>query len=176
MQNPLAEWPGGVFCFYVNTYEVRHEDVVMLGRSAHGSIARSFIVFMSERTYWSPGVPRAKSWSAAIDNSLCFGVYRASARKLVSRARRDGFRHVRPMAGGCCSILEEEERGKGLSKKLVAAILAHPRLQGFRRFLLGTLDAHGLYAQFGFTPIKDPERFMDIYRPNVYQESSIERV
>ena len=151
----------------MNTYEVRHEDVVISDDRAR--LDRPLIHrFLSERTYWSPGVPR-EIVERAIDNSLCFGVYRASAQIGFARVVTD----YATFAWLADVFILEEERGKGLSKKLVAAILAHPRLQGFRRFLLGTLDAHGLYAQFGFTPIKDPERFMDIYRPNVYQESTI---
>jgi len=56
----------------------------------------------------------------------------------------------------------EAHRGQGLSKWLVQTILAHPELQGLRRFLLATADAHGLYAQFGFEPLAKPERMMQI--------------
>jgi len=59
----------------------------------------------------------------------------------------------------------EEHRGQGLSKRLVAAVLAHPELQGMRRFLLATRDAHGLYAQFGFKAPAKPENFMEIRTP-----------
>jgi hypothetical protein len=54
----------------------------------------------------------------------------------------------------------------------MAGILAHPALQGLRRFMLATLDAHGLYQQFGFDAMKDVERFMEIFRPNVYKEGT----
>ena len=70
----------------------------------------------------------------------------------------------------------EAERGRGVSKKLVAAVLEYPGLQGLRRFLLGTVDAHGLYAQFGFKPIKEVERFMEIHQPNVYKRETTELV
>jgi N-acetylglutamate synthase-like GNAT family acetyltransferase len=66
----------------------------------------------------------------------------------------------------------ESERGQGLSKKLVAAVRAHPQLQGLRRFMLATQDAHGLYAQFGFNPITNVERFMEIFQPNAYKQPS----
>lgn len=58
----------------------------------------------------------------------------------------------------------QEYRGRGLSKWLVDAILNHPDLQGLRRFMLATLDAHGLYRQFGFEPLDQPERFLQIVR------------
>jgi hypothetical protein len=53
---------------------------------------------------------------------------------------------------------------------MVDAILMHPELQGLRRFMLATLDAHGLYSQFGFEPPKHPERLMEIVRPKIYEE------
>jgi N-acetylglutamate synthase-like GNAT family acetyltransferase len=93
---------------------------------------------------------------------LCFGVYRCG--------KQIGFAHAvtdfATFAWLADVFIVEEERGRGLSKKLVAAIQAHPRLQNLRRFMLGTRDAHGLYAQFGFEPIKFPERFMEIIQLN----------
>lgn len=61
-------------------------------------------------------------------------------------------------------------RGRGISQAMMAAILAHPELQGLRRFLLATSDAHGLYAKYQFTPIARPERFMERYRPDAHLE------
>ena len=61
-------------------------------------------------------------------------------------------------------------------KKLVAAILKHPQLQGLRRFMLATQDAQGLYTQFGFGPVKDADRFMNIHRVNPYQQEATELV
>ena len=62
-----------------------------------------------------------------------------------------------------------EHRGRGLGKRLVRAMLEHPRLQGLRRFLLATKDAHGLYAPFGFQPVAHPEDLMTIHRPDIYR-------
>jgi GNAT superfamily N-acetyltransferase len=62
----------------------------------------------------------------------------------------------------------ESHRGRGLGKTLMAAILAHPSLQGLRRWLLATRDAHDLYTKFGFTPLAAPDRFMERLAPNVY--------
>jgi len=59
-------------------------------------------------------------------------------------------------------------RGKGYGKALVAAVLAHPRLQGLRRFMLATRDAHALYARFGFAAPARPESLMERYQPDVY--------
>ena len=62
----------------------------------------------------------------------------------------------------------ESHRGRGLSKRLVAAILEHPELAGLRRLMLATADAHGLYEAFGWKPLKDPARFLEIHRPDAY--------
>ena len=63
-------------------------------------------------------------------------------------------------------------RGKGYSKVIMAAVLANPNLQGLRRFTLATGDAHGLYAQFGFTPPLKPQSLMERYFPSIYQENA----
>jgi len=150
----------------MNTFEVRHEDILISDDRA--LLDRTLIhCFLSERTYWAPGVPR-EIVERAIDHSLCFGVYRAGAQIGFARAVTD----FATFAWLADVFILEEERGKGLSKKLVAAIQAHPRLQDLRRFMLGTRDAHGLYAQFGFEPMKYPERFMEIANPNPHQSST----
>jgi GNAT superfamily N-acetyltransferase len=65
----------------------------------------------------------------------------------------------------------ESHRGRGLSRFLMECIMTHPRLQNFRRFTLATLDAHGLYAQFGFKNSSNSDRFMEIFRPEVYKKA-----
>ena len=70
----------------------------------------------------------------------------------------------------CDVFIAPEHRGKGLSKALVAAIKAHPDLQGLRRWMLVTVDAHGLYQQFDFQPVENPERHMEIHQPGLYLE------
>ena len=64
--------------------------------------------------------------------------------------------------------LLEAHRGRGLARRLVVEVLSHPELQGLRRMLLATRDAHGLYAKFGFRPLAAPDRMMEIHRPRVY--------
>ena len=113
--------------------------------------------FLSTEAYWSPGVPR-EVVERAIENSLCFGVYDARSGEQVGFARavtdRSTFAWIADL------YVESGHRGHGLGKRLVTAILAHPDLQGLRRFMLATADAHGLYRQFGFTELQDVERFM----------------
>lgn len=143
----------------MNTYEVRHED--MLISDDRAMLDRALIHrFLSERSYWALDVPR-EVVERSIEHSLCFGVYRAGKQVGFARAVTD----FATFAWLADVFILEEERGKGLSKKLVAAIQAHPRLQNLRRFMLGTRDAQGLYAQFGFEPVKYPERFMEIAKP-----------
>jgi GNAT superfamily N-acetyltransferase len=124
--------------------------------------------FLSEHSYWAKGVPR-EVVDRSIEHSLCFGVYHDGLQLGFARVVSD----FATFAWLADVFVVEEQRGRGLSKRLVAAVLKHPQLQSLRRFLLGTLDAHGLYAQFGFAPIKESERFMEIYRPNVYKEHGI---
>jgi GNAT superfamily N-acetyltransferase len=112
--------------------------------------------FLSTEAYWSPGVPRDVV-ERSIENSLCFGVYSADgeqvgfARAVTDRAT---FAWIADL------YVEDGHRGRGLGKRLVAAILEHPELQGLRRFMLATADAHGLYRQFGFTELEGVDRFM----------------
>jgi GNAT superfamily N-acetyltransferase len=114
--------------------------------------------------YWSPGIPR-EIVARAIQHSLCFGVYDGArqigfARAITDRATYAYLADV---------FIIEEYRGRGLSKWLMAGILAHPDLQGLRRWSLATRDAHGLYRQFGFTELGAPERWMEIARPDIYK-------
>jgi len=119
------------------------------------------------RSFWSPGVSRALVERAA-SNSMCFGLFH-------ERDGQVGYARVVSDKVTFAYLADvfvlESHRGKGLSKWLVQAILAEPDLQGLRRFLLATRDAHGLYAQFGFTPIAVPERLMEIIKPIVYTSS-----
>ena len=144
-------------------YEIREGDILISDDAA--LLDRAIIHrFLSKRSYWALGVPR-EVVERAIEYSLCFGIYKANRQAGFARVVTD----CATFAWLADVFILEEQRGQGFSKRLVAAILAHPRLQGLRRFMLGTLDAHGLYAQFGFAPIKEVERFMEIHQPSVYK-------
>lgn len=116
------------------------------------------------QSYWSPGVPRVIV-ERAIANSLCFGVYLEA--QLVGFARvitdKATFAYLADV------FILDPHRGKGLSKRLMEFIGGHEELQGLRRFMLGTKDAHSLYTQFGFTPLANPSRMMEILKPDVYR-------
>jgi len=116
------------------------------------------------QSYWSPGIPR-QTVERAIDGSLCFGVYHQSAQIGFARVITDKatFAYLADV------FILEPHRGQGLSKRLMELILAHSDLQGLRRFMLATKDAHGLYRQFGFTALGDPSRLMEVLRPDVYK-------
>ena len=105
----------------------------------------------------------------SIEHSLCFGVYDGSGAQV-------GFARVISDFATYAYIADvfvlESHRGQGLGKLLMEGITQHPELQGLRRWSLSTLDAHGLYAQFGFTSLKWPERYMEILRPGIYETTS----
>lgn len=116
-------------------------------------------------SYWAKGIPRDLV-KRSVENSLCFGVYKGGGQIGFARVISDfaTFAYLADV------FVLPEERGKGVSKILVQTILSHPDLQGLRRFMLATLDAHGLYAKFGFEPLDHPERFLAIHRPNLYAQ------
>jgi GNAT superfamily N-acetyltransferase len=118
--------------------------------------------------YWAKGIPR-EIVARSIKHSLCFGVYDGSGAQV-------GFARVISDFATYAYIADvfvlESHRGQGLGKLLMEGITQHPELQGLRRWSLSTLDAHGLYAQFGFTSLKWPERYMEILRPGIYETTS----
>ncbi|KUG06228.1 GNAT family N-acetyltransferase [Solirubrum puertoriconensis] len=124
--------------------------------------------FLSNRSYWAPGISR-ELVERSISNSLCFGVYTAQGQQ-VGFARIISDRAT--FAYLCDVFVLEEYRGQGLSKLLMTHISAHPELQGLRRWMLGTRDAHSLYEQFGFTPLASPQRFMENAKLDPYRAQS----
>ncbi len=126
--------------------------------------------------YWAKGISQ-EIVGRSIEHSLCFGLYDESPRLAKDT------RHGAPTQVGFARVVSdfatfayvgdvfvlESHRGRGLGKWLMQCITGHPALQGLRRWILTTRDAHGLYSQVGFTPVKAPERFMERHRPNVYE-------
>ena len=116
------------------------------------------------RTYWAEGISK-ETIRRSIEGSLCFGVYENDkqvgfARMITDRAT---FAYLADV------FIIEEYRGRGLSKWLMEVIMSHPDLQRLRRMILATKDAHGLYEKFGFTPLINVERWMQILDPDVYK-------
>jgi GNAT superfamily N-acetyltransferase len=116
------------------------------------------------RSYWAQGIP-LETVERSIAGAICFGMYDNEAQVGFARVITDRatFAYLADV------YILESHRGRGLAKWLMRVILAHPDLQGLRRFALATRDAHGLYAQFGFTPLVAPDRHMEIARPNIYR-------
>lgn len=124
---------------------------------AHGWISRD--------SYWGQGIPLA-TFETAVRNSLTFGAYASDgAMAAMARVVTD-----RATFGWICDVfVDPAHRGSGLGKQLMASVLAHPDLQGFRRMHLATRDAHGLYGQFGFVPLTKVENWMEIRNPDPYR-------
>ena len=117
------------------------------------------------RSYWSPGVPRDVVEAAAA-GSMPFGLY-APGGAQVGYARVVSDRAT--VAYVCDVVVVEAHRGRGLGAWLMACVRAHPELQGLRRWLLTTQDAHGFYERLGWDRCPFPERFMTIDRPDPYR-------
>jgi GNAT superfamily N-acetyltransferase len=115
--------------------------------------------------YWAKGIPR-ETVARSLEHSLCFGVYDGSGAQVGFARVVSDFATVAYL--GDVFVLETH-RGRGLSKFMMESIMRHPALQGLRRWILLTRDAHGLYQQFGFTPLKSADRYMELHRPDVYE-------
>lgn len=135
-------------------YEISLDPARIDVGAAHAYIAGS---------YWAQGMP-IEVLRKAIANSLCVAAFHRGeqvgfARLVTDRAT---FAYLADV------YVLEAHRGRGLSRRLVAALVEHPELQGLRRWMLVTRDAQGLYKKFGFTALAHPERVMELHRPGVY--------
>lgn len=142
------EWKQGEF-----TVTDRREDLDL--ETIHNFLRES---------YWAKGITRPIV-EKAVNNSLCFGLYHNSEQVGFGRAISDyaTFAYLADV------FVVPAYRGRGLGKWLVSRVLAHPELQGLRRFMLATLDAHRLYEHNGFIALRKPEWFMEINDTDIYQ-------
>jgi GNAT superfamily N-acetyltransferase len=115
--------------------------------------------YLSNHSYWAKG-RTLENVLRSIEHSLCFGVYKGREQVGFARVITDyaTFAYLADV------YVLEKHRGNGLSKWLVETIVAHPQLQGLRRFMLATKDAHSLYEKFGFKELSKPERWMEVYQ------------
>lgn len=124
--------------------------------------------YLSKESYWAENIPKSIV-EKAIQNSLCFGVYYQKSQIGFARIMTDKatFAYLADV------FILPSEQSKGLGKWLMQVIHQHPELQGLRRWLLTTKDAHGLYKHFGWQPITDDlrNRLMTINKPNIYKEN-----
>jgi GNAT superfamily N-acetyltransferase len=118
-------------------------------------------------SYWATGIPR-ELVARSVENSLCLGVYDRDGRQVgLARVISD----YATFAYLCDVYILEPHRGRGLAKAAMRAVMSHPRLQGLRRFTLGTRDAHRLYARFGFAPAGKPQNRLEKKYPHPYGTS-----
>lgn len=138
----------------MSAYEISTDPVRFDVTAIHAFLTQS---------YWSPGVPR-NTIERAIAHSLCFGAFWQGQQVGFARMVTDKA----TFAYLCDVYVLEEHRGRGLAQELMNHIVRHPDLQGLRRMMLATRDAHGLYAKYGFKPLAAPDLMMEVHRPNVY--------
>ena len=123
--------------------------------------------YLSQQSYWAGAIPRAVV-ARSVANALSFGLYAADgaqvgfARVITDKATFAWLADV---------FIDPGQQGLGLGKGLMDAVVAHPDLQGLRRFMLVTADAHGLYERYGFTAVENPERMMVKLRTDLYPRS-----
>jgi GNAT superfamily N-acetyltransferase len=113
--------------------------------------------FLAHESYWSKNIP-IELVIRSIDGSICFGVYDGNRQIGFARVITDHatFAYLADV------FIDKAYRGKRISKQLMSYIMDYEPLKGIRSFMLATLDAHSLYEQFGFQPLKEPARYMSI--------------
>ncbi len=121
--------------------------------------------FLGQLSYWGKNIS-LQTVKTSIENSLCFGVYQQHKQVGFARVITD----FATFAYLCDVFILPDYRKKGLSKWLIQNIRNHPNLQKLRRLVLATADAHGLYEQFGFSRMKNQDRWMEIFQPQQQEE------
>ena len=130
--------------------------------------------YLCYESYWAKNIP-ADTVKKSITGSCCFGLY-IKENKNTDIIKQIGFARVvtdYATFGYLADVFVIEAfRGRGLAKYLVREIMGHPDLQGLRRWLLATKDAHTLYTKFGFAPLDKPERIMGFKPFEEYTETN----
>ena len=150
-------------------YEARKDEYLI---STDPSLLHVDVIhhYLSEESYWALNIPRDVV-ERSVSNSLCFGLYEKDKQIGFARVVTDKatFAYLADV------FILEEYRGKGLAKWLMETIQAHPGLQGLRRWMLGTRDAHSLYEQFGWTVLDEDtrKRFMQRHFKDVYHSQEV---
>ena len=140
------------------TIEVHRENFTISTDPAR--LDKDVIVDFLARAYWAKGRPRERT-ERALANSLVFGLYDGAQQICIARVVTD----YAVFAYLCDVFIHEDYRSHGLGKWLMETVHSHPDLQGLRRWTLATRDAHGLYRQFGWDALANPDGWMEIFRP-----------
>jgi GNAT superfamily N-acetyltransferase len=152
----------------MSIYESLQKDFIISSDKSELNIVMIY-QYLSTESYWAKNIPLAVV-QKSIEESFCFGVYKKDNDKTLTQI---GFARVitdHATFGYLADVfIVEAYRSRGISKWLMHEIMSHPQLQGFRRWMLATRDAHGLYEQFGFTALTNPERIMQLVTANIYQ-------
>lgn len=143
--------------------EIRRGDFVV--STDRGRIDFEVIHGFLTNCYWAKGIS-PELVARSIEHSLCFGIYDGSGAQVGFARVVSDFATVAYL--GDVFVLETH-RGRGLSKFMMECVKQHPAFQGLRRWILLTRDAHGLYQKFGFTPVKSPQRYMELHQPHAYE-------
>jgi GNAT superfamily N-acetyltransferase len=151
VRKDVAEWQQGEYIITTNSERL---DIELI----HD--------YLSKSSYWARG-RSLDLVRRSIENSLPFGVFRESEQVGFGRVVTD----YATFAWIADVFILEQHRGQGLSKWLLEVMVNHPQLQGFRRWVLATRDAHGLYRRYGFTELRDPPRWMEKFSENVNETS-----
>jgi len=146
------------------TFEKSRRDEFVISTDP-GRLRPDVIHNFLTNSYWAKGIPR-EVVVRSIEHALCFGIYDGGGAQIGFARVISDFATIAYV--GDVFVLESH-RGRGLGKWLMQCITGHPALQNLRRWILTTRDAHELYSQVGFTPVRFPERFMELHRPNVYE-------
>ena len=131
----------------------------------HARLDLDAIYAFLSTSYWARGIPR-DVMERSIAHALPFGIFEGERQVGFARVVSD---HATVGYLGDVFVLEPW-RGRGLSRWLMECVLAHPDLQGFRRWILLTRDAHSLYEKYGFTPIAAPDRWMEKHTKDPYRK------
>jgi GNAT superfamily N-acetyltransferase len=144
--------------FWKDTYHISTEKAKLNVPYIHQFLFHS---------YWAENIP-VEIVKRSIEGAVCFGVYDGEHQIGFARVITDNatFGYLADV------FIDEKYRGRGLSKWLMESIMGHPDLQGFRSWQLGTKDAQGLYAKFGFKTPDNPERIMRKNVPDIYKNKS----
>jgi N-acetylglutamate synthase-like GNAT family acetyltransferase len=118
--------------------------------------------FLSVESYWAKEITRQSVVKSLEHSTICFGLYEGNPEE--GKAKQIGFARAVTDFVRFAYIMDvfvvNEYRGKGLSKWVMEIVTEQSNLKDVKTMLLCTNDAHGLYAQYDFQMINNPERYM----------------